>query len=199
MAEGNADTGCDAVSETRRRSTLRRLSPEEIELWLGVAESVERRPGATLPARLEAPPKPEVVAAPAPPTPLPQPAPPRAPSPQPRLERKLKQQLSRGRVSADAAIDLHGFRQAEALSALRHFLLGAQAQGARVVLVVTGKGGRSPDMFDMTGGEVGVLRRAVPLWLGLPEFRHLVVGYEEAAPWRGGAGALYVRLRRPGR
>jgi DNA-nicking Smr family endonuclease len=45
-------------------------------------------------------------------------------------------------------------------------------------------------------GERGVLKRQVPLWLAQPEFRALVIGFEEAAPSHGGAGALYVRVRR---
>ncbi len=96
-------------------------------------------------------------------------------------------------MTADAAIDLHGFRQDEAFGALRSFLERAQRDGALVVIVVTGKGGR-PNLFGE--GEIGVLRRAVPLWLALPEFRALVVGFEEAARHHGGSGALYVRLRR---
>src|SRR6478735_8779788 len=44
--------------------------------------------------------------------------------------------------------------------------------------------------------ERGVLRRQVPQWLGLPEFRSLVVGFEEAHIGHGGEGALYVRVRR---
>ena len=42
----------------------------------------------------------------------------------------------------------------------------------------------------------GVLKRQVPQWLGLPEFRALVVGFEDAHIAHGGEGALYVRLRR---
>ena len=42
----------------------------------------------------------------------------------------------------------------------------------------------------------GVLRRQVPLWLGLAEFRDAVLGFEEAHMAHGGEGALYVRLRR---
>jgi Uncharacterized protein conserved in bacteria len=53
--------------------------------------------------------------------------------------------------------------------------------------VITGKG---------RGGEPGVLRRHVPQWLGLPEFRSLVLGFEDAHVTHGGEGALYVRLRR---
>ena len=58
---------------------------------------------------------------------------------------------------------------------------------ARLVLVITGKG---------RGGEIGVLRRQVPQWLGLPEFRALVVGFEDASVNHGGEGALYIRVRR---
>jgi DNA-nicking Smr family endonuclease len=71
------------------------------------------------------------------------------------------------------------------------FLHRAQARGHALVLVITGKGTAAPH-----GAERGVLRRAVPLWLALPELRALVIGFEEAAPAHGGAGALYVRIRR---
>ncbi len=186
------------VKSVRRR----RLSEEEIDLWLSVAATVARRPGAVLP---------EVIVKPTPLDPGPVPAStlrvmpyaaPYSPGLQPSapkmapLDRKVKQKLSRGRMSADAAIDLHGFRQAEAHSALRHFLYQAQRDGARIVLVVTGKGGRAGDPFDMAGGRIGVLKRSVPLWLGEPEFRALVIGFEDAGRAHGGAGALYVRLRR---
>jgi DNA-nicking Smr family endonuclease len=36
----------------------------------------------------------------------------------------------------------------------------------------------------------------VPHWLALPEFRALVVGFEEAHIGHGGGGALYVRVRK---
>ncbi len=42
----------------------------------------------------------------------------------------------------------------------------------------------------------GVLKRMVPMWLGLPEFRSLVIGFEDAAIGHGGTGALYISLRR---
>ena len=100
-------------------------------------------------------------------------------------------------MTADAAIDLHGLRQGEAHAALLRFLDRGQRQGFKVVLVVTGKGGRvREDEWGIGEGTTGVLRRQVPLWLGLPEFRALVVGWEEAGRPHGGAGALYVRLRR---
>ena len=59
------------------------------------------------------------------------------------------------------------------------------------VLVITGKG-----KVGGSDSERGVLRRQVPEWLSLPEFRGLVVGFEEAHIGHGGEGALYVRVRR---
>ena len=82
--------------------------------------------------------------------------------------------------------------QAQAHAALVRFLRGAQAEGAKFALVVTGKGSRSID----AASDRGVLRRQVPLWLQLPELRDIVVGFEEAHVGHGGEGALYVRLRR---
>ena len=187
------------MSDPKPRSTrLRRLTDDEIELWLTVASTVARRPGSVLP------PPPTVAVAPhVSATAMPAPILPRPPAPRPTLpplaplERKLKQKLSRGRMTADAAIDLHGLRQGEAHAALLRFLDRAQRHGSKVVLVVTGKGGRvREDEWGFGEGTTGVLRRQVPLWLGLPEFRALVLGWEEAGRPHGGAGALYVRLRR---
>jgi DNA-nicking Smr family endonuclease len=110
------------------------------------------------------------------------------------LGRRLKQRVARGREPIDARIDLHGLTQLEAHAALLRFLRQARVQGARVVLIVTGKGSRRNEM-DF-GTERGVLKRQVPMWLSLPEFRQLIVGFEDAHVGHGGQGALYVRLRR---
>jgi DNA-nicking Smr family endonuclease len=104
----------------------------------------------------------------------------------------MRQRLARGTHELDARLDLHGMTQAHAHGALLHFLRSAQAGDARIVLVITGKGARGAD----AGAERGVLRRQVPLWLRLPEFRAYVVGFETATATHGGDGALYVRLRR---
>jgi DNA-nicking Smr family endonuclease len=118
----------------------------------------------------------------------PQPAPAKpAPPPLAPLGRRMRTRVARGKEAIDARIDLHGLTQAQAHSALLHFLRNAQARDARLLLVITGKG---------RGSEPGVLRRQVPQWLGLPEFRSLVVGFEDAHIAHGGEGALYVRLRR---
>ena len=104
------------------------------------------------------------------------------------MTRKMKQRIVRGAHGIEGRLDLHGMTQDEAHERLLSFLRGKQGRGAKLVLVITGKGSR--------GGEGGVLKRMVPLWLGLPELRGLVIGFESAAIPHGGEGALYVRLRR---
>ena len=188
------------MKETAERpapARLRRLSEEEIALWIEVAKSVARRRGAILPT-LAAP---RAVATPTaddpPPTPVTPSAKPRRPAGPPPLaplERRLKRDLARGRAAVDSVLDLHGMTQAEAHHALRGFLVQAQLQDFRLVIVITGKGARADrdDWFH----ETGVLRRLVPHWLREPDLRSTVLGFEEAGPGHGGAGALYVRLRR---
>ena len=114
-------------------------------------------------------------------------APPLAP-----LGRRMRSKLARGSEPIDDRIDLHGMTQADAHAALAHFLRRAQARGARVVLVITGKGARAGDAFS----ERGILKRQVPHWLESAALRPLVIGFESAGIGHGGAGALYVRLRR---
>lgn len=114
-----------------------------------------------------------------------------APPPLAPLGRRLRQRVARGREAIDARLDLHGLTLSEAHAALLRFLRSAHARNARLVLVITGKGQRGEGERER-----GVLRRHVPQWLGLPEFRAFVVGFEDAHVAHGGEGALYVRLRR---
>jgi DNA-nicking Smr family endonuclease len=183
------------ASSRRKRA----LSEEEHALWESVAKQIRplrKKPrAAKAPAVLPdsgtdavkpvAPAKPlspaEMARAPK----LPSAAPPLAP-----LGRRERSQLSRGRKQIDARLDLHGMTQTRAHRALFGFLQRAHGEGLTFVLVITGKGKMGVE------SERGVLRRQVPQWLGLPEFRSLVVGFEEAHIGHGGEGALYVRIRR---
>jgi DNA-nicking Smr family endonuclease len=174
----------------------RGLSDEDEALWGEVTKSVAPLPRAkpVLPEALEkarpAVPHHSVPRQPVTPAARPAPRPPALAS----IDRRTKQRLSRGTVSVDARLDLHGMTQNAARSRLESFLRSAQARGLGLVLVITGKGRDGP---DAPFAEVrGVLRREVPRWLALPEFRAYVVGFGEAGPGHGGAGALYVRVRK---
>ncbi len=186
-------------SPAPRMSRLRRLSAEEIELWLNVTRGVARRPEISSlqhpqprndaePEASRAGKNPPKRASLEPPL---LPGERKAPPALAPLERRLRQKLARGRAAPDAAIDLHGMHRQEASDALQEFLTRAQISGARIVLVVTGKGRVASE-----GGAAGVLRTSVPNWLRGAEYRSIVLGFEEASRPHGGAGALYVRLRR---
>lgn len=122
----------------------------------------------------------------------PSPPPMVCPQPQPSLDRFAgidranAERLKRGKHPIEARLDLHGMTQDEAHRALAVFIRGARAGGKRCVLVITGRG-RAGD---------GVLRSAVPRWLDEPEMRPHLLAIATAQPRDGGAGALYVMLRR---
>ena len=171
----------------------RGLSAQEQKLWSDVTRSVAplRRP--PLPA------DPAPSTAPGKTKPKPSRAPARSVAPAARpaasleaFDRRLKQRLARGTEAIEARVDLHGKTQSEAYAALFSFLRKAQRDGAKFVLVITGKGGNARE----DGSERGVLKRQVPHWLRLPEFRRYVLGFEDAHHRHGGAGALYLRIRR---
>lgn len=178
----------------------RQLSDEELALWSGLARSIKplrrREKSDKLPAAADRPP-------PNRPAPKPAQSPKRQPQALPAaktpplapLERRLKQRVARGREPIDARIDLHGMTQSEAHAALFDFLQRVRADGGRIALVVTGKGAGRGERDGAI--ERGVLKRQVPNWLSLPQFRSLIVGFDEASSGHGGQGALYVRLRRP--
>ena len=176
-------------------SKRRSLSDEERALWDTVTRAIaplpkrkaKKRDEPAVAAAVPSPAKPARVARIVPAaTPRTQ-APPLAP-----LGRRMRSKLARGSEPIDDRIDLHGMTQADAHAALAHFLRRAQARGARVVLVITGKGARA----DSDYSERGILRRQVPHWLESAALRPLVIGFESAGVGHGGAGALYVRLRR---
>jgi DNA-nicking Smr family endonuclease len=181
------------IFETPRRK--RGLSDEERALWESVAKQLKPLRKKSRALKIEAETESEIA------TKLVQMSMPTvplriAPAPKPRvpalapLGRRERAQLSRGKKEIDARIDLHGMTQTRAHRALLGFLRRAQGDGLTFVLVITGKGKAGAE------SERGVLRRQVPQWLNLPEFRSLVVGFEEAHVGHGGEGALYVRVRR---
>lgn len=105
--------------------------------------------------------------------------------PAPRIGGHMDIHLRRGRHEPEARLDLHGHSHDSAYAATVRFLSRAQAEGKRLVLIITGKG--------------GVLRARLPFWLGQREFEPLIAGLREAHIRHGGSGAFYVLLRQRGK
>lgn len=102
------------------------------------------------------------------------------------LDRSTRRRLAQGQQPIEARLDLHGMTAAQAERKLASFISSAEIQGCRCVLVITGKGANGN----------GVLRRLVPLWLKTPPLSSRVLAISAAQQADGGAGALYVMLRR---
>ena len=111
------------------------------------------------------------------------------------MDAKTHGKMTRGKLSPEARIDLHGLTLAEAHPDLIRFILNAQSAGLRLVLVITGKG----KLRDDTGPipqRMGALRHQVPQWLRMPPLGPAVLQITEAHLRHGGSGAYYVYLRR---
>jgi DNA-nicking Smr family endonuclease len=104
------------------------------------------------------------------------------------IDRANAERLKRGFHPIEARLDLHGMTQAEAHRALAAFVRQSHDAGRRCVLVITGRG------FGPIGP--GVLKLAVPRWLEDAALRRRILAIAPAQPRDGGAGALYVLLRR---
>lgn len=170
----------------RRKEPPRQLSGEERKLWQQIAEQVA--PIKKKPRREEAPPPP------AKPARLPHPhletKPPvmpvrQASRPKQGLDAHTMTRIQEGKQRYEGRIDLHGMTEDQAYTHLKSALALAYEKEARLVLVITGKG---------RGGE-GLLKRRVPHWLE-DDCAAVVTAYASALQKDGGAGALYVTLRR---
>ena len=182
----------------------RHLHPEELDLWQAVARTARPLHGVALPHPVGADPATPVVegkkhaaiarfrlgekAAQF-----------RAdeslPAPGIQMDAKAFTRMSKGKLAPDARIDLHGMTVAEAHPELIRFILHAHSEGLRLVLVITGKGKPGPD-FGPIPQRYGILKHQVPNWLRLPPLGGLILQVSDAHLKHGGAGALYVYLRR---
>ena len=164
--------------------TKRILRADEVKLWGAVTSTVRPGPGRVS-AKSAEPFDPD---APAAHIPLPKPKPKRsAPQRDPEgIEPNRKRRIVRDHEAIAARLDLHGLDQDKARAVLHGFIERQHAEGARAVLIITGKGVQGD----------GILRRRVPEWLAEPPARALVAGLSAAARRPGGDGALYVALKR---
>ncbi len=168
-------------------------------LWRAVTADIaplkRKRPAAAAPltvapepVRNEPAKQAKAVAKPALAPPKPPALPPLEPGRVAGVDKRTAQRLRRGQLAIEARLDLHGLTQDEAHRRLGHFLAEAHESGLRNLLIITGKGRISE--------QGGVLRRMVPRWLAQPPNRARVIAVNEAQPKHGGAGALYVLVKR---
>jgi DNA-nicking Smr family endonuclease len=167
---------------------MRKLSADERALWRRVVESV--RPLHEMPAAAE-----EAPTAPVPAVPKARAARPatirvRKAAPGTTLDASWDRRLSRGLVQPDASLDLHGHNLATAYALLDERLERALAGGARLLLLITGKPRSGP------GEKRGAIRAAVGDWLAASRHAADIAAVRNAHPRHGGAGALYIVLRR---
>jgi len=105
------------------------------------------------------------------------------------LDPRVVKRLRRGEFAVQAHVDLHGMLKDEAKTQLEAFLAKSRQQGLRCVLVVHGRGLHSKD-------QVPVLKEALKRWMHTGRFARHVLGFSTARPHDGGAGAVYVLLKR---
>lgn len=183
--------------------------PPDFDLWLETLKTIKPlRSRASRSSGLPAPKKgqlaPQKPVAPASVPHVHVPSPLHRPPPQiTGLDRRTTQRLTRGQAEIERRLDLHGTGIEMARVRLLQFLRAAQAEGARTVLVITGKGDSPYSRHTLHGSDhfhaperAGRLRRLVPEWFHEAEFRALVAGFQPAHPKHGGGGAFYVRVRR---
>ena len=186
----------------------RRLAPEESALWKKVAATVTPLPKA------KAPLEPSVPPTIAPPKPAPRSTAPRAAAPPrgsaalppPRrthsaatLDGHWDRRLRKGLVRPDMSIDLHGHTLASAQALLDDAIGRALLRGARVLLVVAGRLRPGADRLPQMHGDPrprGAIRASLPDWLAFSPHANQIVALRPAHVSHGGAGAVYVILRR---
>jgi DNA-nicking Smr family endonuclease len=106
------------------------------------------------------------------------------------LAKDWEHSLRNGRLHPDMTIDLHGHNLAGAHSALSRALDRAAGQGVRVILIIAGKS-RGPDEAPR-----GAIRRELETWLAHSHHARRILAVRNAHPRHGGAGAVYVVLRK---
>lgn len=103
--------------------------------------------------------------------------------------------FKRGDFSVEATLDLHGYTEDRAYTAVGDFIKKAYLAQKRCVLIITGKGLAHDDNDDVLAFK-GLLKEKVPQWLNTRELRSLILAFRHPDVKLGGSGALYILLRR---
>lgn len=110
------------------------------------------------------------------------------------LDGHWDRRLSKGVVQPDITIDLHGYTLTSAHGRLDSALELSIAAGHRAILLITGKE-RNAEERRREGGR-GAIRAAISDWLSASRHASNIAAVRRAHPRHGGAGALYIILRR---
>ncbi|MDO9363289.1 MAG: Smr/MutS family protein [Sphingopyxis sp.] len=186
---------------------VRRLGPDENALWKKVAATVKplakaKAPLAPVAPPTVSPPKPTPRSTAAPAAPLRPPAklpPPRRTHGAATLDGHWDRRLRKGMVRPDISIDLHGHSLASAQALLDEAIGRGLMRGARVLLVVAGRLRPGADRLPQMHGDPrprGAIRASLPDWLAYSPYADQIVALRPAHISHGGAGAVYVILRR---
>jgi len=168
---------------------VRRLSAEERALWRRVVESVRPLHDAAADEAVDAPAQAAAVSRKAGQV-APASSPAAKTAPGTTLDGSWDRRLSRGLAQPDATLDLHGHNLARAYALLDDRLGRAIAHGDRLLLLITGKP-------RAEGAEKrGAIRAAVHDWLAASRHAADIAAVRNAHPRHGGAGALYIVLRK---
>ncbi len=108
------------------------------------------------------------------------------------MDGSLAKRFKRESFRVEAVLDLHGITEKDAHERVIDFIISCYNSGQRCVLIITGKGVESDEIFS----EKGVLRKSVPLWLSSDDVGSLILAYKNPSEALGGAGALYILLRK---
>jgi DNA-nicking Smr family endonuclease len=107
------------------------------------------------------------------------------------LDPRVLRRLRKGEFAVQGHVDLHGLLKDQAKAELETYLVRCRQDGKRCVLVVHGRGLHSKD-------NVPVLKEALRRWMTTERFSRHVLAFATARPHDGGAGAVYVLLRKQG-
>ncbi len=105
------------------------------------------------------------------------------------LDRRILRKLKRGDFSHRSHLDLHGMQREEARKAVEQFLTEKRTAGHRCVLIVHGRGHNSKD-------QIPILKGLLQHWMERGRISKSVLAFCTARPNDGGAGAMYVLLRK---
>ncbi len=111
------------------------------------------------------------------------------------IDASTAKKFKRGLFPIEAELDLHGFTEKEAFSAVIEFIQKSYLQKKRCIAVITGKGLHQTQQDNIFSHQ-GILKNCVPQWLNLPDIRPLILAIKHPENKQGGSGIIHILLRR---